>query len=369
MLRNSEKGEALAAATDRASSEAAPIAKESNVGNSTEIQASSQPDEQAFNFEGRNVRVLMKDGGPWFVAKDLCAVLGLTNSRKALKALADDEKGVSSSYTLGGEQQMAVVSEGGMWTLVLRCRDAVIEGTVPYRVRRWVTGEVLPAIRKTGVYVGKPFVVNPGDVLTQGEQNTLRLMLKMAAEKLPKGKQGALMVQGWSKLKKHFAVPYREIPRQEFSEAVSILARHAAEWEVVDETPKLSVDDAVRLDAAFHIATQAAAQVQREVFKCVMEGERPDALTNQWMLYFHKKSWRDEAPDAYCKPLAMDAICLSPNEYFANLERGDGHQLNDEQLMTMAEVAVNKLAKRARWRTSQANGVHVKQVAPGELAV
>ncbi|MCH8855086.1 MAG: hypothetical protein IIA03_02305 [Proteobacteria bacterium] len=105
---------------------------------------------------------------------------------------------------------------------------------------KWVTGEVLPAIRKTGVYVGKPFAVNPGDVLTQEEQNTLRLMLKSAVEKLPKEQQGAAMMRGWSKLKAHFGVPYREIPRREFTEAVSIIARHTAEWELVDDTPKLA---------------------------------------------------------------------------------------------------------------------------------
>lgn len=95
---------------------------------------------------------MVRDGDPWFVASDLCKALNLTNSRVALKALDEDEKGVSSTYTPGGRQNLAVVTEGGMWTLVLRCRDAVTPGTVPFRVRKWVTGEVLPSIRKTGQY-------------------------------------------------------------------------------------------------------------------------------------------------------------------------------------------------------------------------
>lgn len=193
---------------------------------------------KAFKFDETEVRVFVIDGNPWFGAKDLCNALGLTNSRKALKALSVDEKGVTSSYSLGGEQEISIVSEGGMWTLVLRCRDAVIEGTVPFRVRKWVTGEVLPAIRKTGVYVGRPFSVNPSDTLTAEEQNKLRAMLREAAEKLPKERQAAAIISGWSKLKSHFKVSYREIPRSEFVEAISIVARHTAEWEVVDAAPK-----------------------------------------------------------------------------------------------------------------------------------
>ena len=83
------------------------------------------------------------------------------------------------------------------------------------------------------------YAVNPGDKLTAEEAETLRLMLKSAVDRQPKEKQGVLMMRGWSKLKAHFKVGYRDIPRHEFSEAVSIIARHTAEWEVMDEAPKL----------------------------------------------------------------------------------------------------------------------------------
>ncbi|MCA8037103.1 Bro-N domain-containing protein [Burkholderia arboris] len=106
----------------------------------------------SFSFDHSVVRIVMRDGEPWFVASDLCAALGITNSRDALSKLDDDEKGVGSTDTLGGHQQVGVVSEPGMYTLVFRCRDAVKPGTVPYRFRRWVTRDVLPSIRKTGRY-------------------------------------------------------------------------------------------------------------------------------------------------------------------------------------------------------------------------
>lgn len=107
----------------------------------------------SFNFTGTQaVRVLVVHGNPWFVASDVCTALGLTNSRVALGALDQDEKDVSSTYTPGGKQKVAIISEAGMYTLVLRCRDAIKPGTTAYRFRKWVTSEVLPSIRKTGGY-------------------------------------------------------------------------------------------------------------------------------------------------------------------------------------------------------------------------
>lgn len=79
------------------------------------------------------------------------------------------------------------------------------------------------------------YSVNPGDVLSKDEAEKLRLMLKDAVDRMPKHLQGKMMLQGWSKLKAHFKVPYREIPQHEFSEAVSIIARHTAEWELVEQ--------------------------------------------------------------------------------------------------------------------------------------
>ncbi|WP_410071779.1 Bro-N domain-containing protein [Serratia liquefaciens] len=106
-----------------------------------------------FSFnESYKIRVHMIGGEPWFVAKDVCEALGLTNSRMTMKALDDDEKGVSSTYTLGGKQDLGIISEPGLYTLILRCRDAVTPGTIPYKFRKWVTAEVLPSIRKTGIY-------------------------------------------------------------------------------------------------------------------------------------------------------------------------------------------------------------------------
>lgn len=107
-----------------------------------------------FSFqEEHQVRVVMINGEPWFVAKDVCDALRLVNSRKALMSLDEDEKGVTLSYTPGGEQKLNIISESGLYTLILRCRDAVKQGTTAWQFRKWVTNEVLPSIRKNGEYV------------------------------------------------------------------------------------------------------------------------------------------------------------------------------------------------------------------------
>lgn len=116
-----------------------------------------------FLFEEEHlVRVVDQTGDPWFVAKDACAILGIKNVSQAVENLDADEKGVCLTYTPGGSQEMIVVSEGGLYTLILRSRLATTPGTVQHRFRKWVTGEVLPSIRKTGAYsVQVPAVSDP----------------------------------------------------------------------------------------------------------------------------------------------------------------------------------------------------------------
>ena len=106
-----------------------------------------------FSFqESRPVRVVLVEGEPWFVAADVCKALEIADNRAAVRKLDEDEKGGYSIPTPGGVQSVGIVNESGLYTLILRCRDAVKQGTTAWRFRKWVTNEVLPAIRKTGGY-------------------------------------------------------------------------------------------------------------------------------------------------------------------------------------------------------------------------
>ena len=104
----------------------------------------------SFSFESSaSIRAVQIDNAPWFVATDVCTALQLSNPTMSLKALDDDER---SKLNLGRQGNASIISESGLYTLILRCRDAVTPGTIPYRFRKWVTSEVLPAIRQTGQY-------------------------------------------------------------------------------------------------------------------------------------------------------------------------------------------------------------------------
>lgn len=93
------------------------------------------------------VRTVQRDGAPWFVAADVCRALEIRNNRDALERLDDDEKGVASTYTPGGEQKVTTVSEPGLYALVLGSRKPKAKA-----FKRWITHEVIPSIRKNGAY-------------------------------------------------------------------------------------------------------------------------------------------------------------------------------------------------------------------------
>lgn len=100
-----------------------------------------------FDFNGVQVRVVTIAGEPWFVLADLCHALALSNPAVVARRLDDDMKGVSQVYTLGGNQSVTTVNEAGMYEVVIRS-DKPEAATF----RRWITGTVLPEIRKTGSY-------------------------------------------------------------------------------------------------------------------------------------------------------------------------------------------------------------------------
>ena len=100
------------------------------------------------NTEFGQVRTMMISGSPWFVAKDVCECLGITKHRDAVSRLDGDERGSVEVDTLGGTQQMAAVNEYGLYSLVLSSRKPSAKA-----FKRWITHEVIPAIRKHGAYM------------------------------------------------------------------------------------------------------------------------------------------------------------------------------------------------------------------------
>ena len=116
--------------------------------------------------EGASIRVQMIKDEPWFAAKDVCELLGLDNSRQAVSRLDDDEKGVINSDTPGGKQELTFVNESGMYALIFQSRKPQARA-----FRKWVTGEVLPSLRKYGYYVA------PGAQLTDEQREELERVM------------------------------------------------------------------------------------------------------------------------------------------------------------------------------------------------
>lgn len=121
--------------------------------------------ERAFDYEGSKVRTVVMDGEPWFVASEVCAVLDIDTSVSVngqwrrypdgrverSGGLDDDEKGTHIVSTPGGPQEVLVVSEAGLYSLIMKSRKPEAKA-----FKRWITHEVIPAIRKTGSYSTTP---------------------------------------------------------------------------------------------------------------------------------------------------------------------------------------------------------------------
>lgn len=120
------------------------------------------------------VRAVTLEGEPWFVAADVCRALGLGNSSKAVMPLDDDEKGITNSNTLGGEQKMVIVSEPGLYSLIVRSRKPEAKA-----FKRWITHEVIPSIRKTGGYIAGQETMDDDQLLA----NALMVAQRKIAER------------------------------------------------------------------------------------------------------------------------------------------------------------------------------------------
>lgn len=101
-----------------------------------------------FNHLGNDIRVTTtEDGEPWFIASDVAKILGYRDAYNMTRRLDPDEKGTRSASTLGGTQEVSVINESGLYSAILGSK---VEGAKAFK--RWVTSEVLPSIRKHGMY-------------------------------------------------------------------------------------------------------------------------------------------------------------------------------------------------------------------------
>ncbi len=138
-----------------------------------------------FEFDSLQLRATVVDGEPWFAATDICRILGIGNTTMATKPLDDDEKGLKPIETPGGVQEINVVNESGLYALIVRSDKP---NAKPFR--KWVTSEVLPAIRKTGSYN-----IAAGDTNNPAVPQSFADALQLAADQARQLEQQAAQIE------------------------------------------------------------------------------------------------------------------------------------------------------------------------------
>ncbi len=182
-----------------------------------------------------NITVRQHDG--LFSLNDLHKASGGEENFKPAFFLRNDQaKALIAEIAKGADSHLFLKTTKGRNGSTYACRELVIAYAA------WISAAFHLKVIRVFLAVATPttpYSVQRGQTLSTEQAEALRNLLTSHVQKLPKPQQGKAMVQGWSKLKAHFGTDYRHIPAGEFHEAVSIIARHIVDWELVDETPAL----------------------------------------------------------------------------------------------------------------------------------
>ena len=207
-----------------------------------------------FSFDHFTVRAINRNGEIWFVAADVCAVLDIKNTTQALAALDTDERSmfnIGRSAINGGGGEVNIINESGLYALILRSRKPEAK-----RFRKWVTSEVLPAIRKTGAY---------SLTISKAQQGELATLI---AERFPSGKDRPY---AWSRFNNHFRLAsYKDLPANRFEEACEYIRTMPEPVQVLPKQENRNID---LFDPDYIVRTrQIALQYFDDFRKAVRDG-------------------------------------------------------------------------------------------------
>lgn len=209
------------------------VARASGVNNSEVIHVENHSTNVIpFKFDQREVRTLLINDQPWFVAADVASALRYLSAKDMTRNLDDDEKGGQIVPTPGGHQEMTVINESGLYSAILRSRKSEAK-----RFKKWVTAEVLPAIRKHGRYEDEqrkmPTLVN--ELIGMSELNVIKGTIRDKAKDVQPSKRRSFHAAMCSRLHTRFNVPRLEmIPADQFEAACNFVAAFALEGEWIE---------------------------------------------------------------------------------------------------------------------------------------
>lgn len=169
-----------------------------------------------FAFEQHEIRAIADEhGDPWFVASDVASILGYRDTFNMARMLDDDESAphnvrVRSENGVEQDREMTIISESGLYACILKSRRPEAK-----RFRKWVTSEVLPAIRKTGRYA-----IPTDPIISPAQQRQLQNAI---AERFPDGKHRPY---AWGRFNNHFGLgSYKQLPASRLDEALAYIAQ------------------------------------------------------------------------------------------------------------------------------------------------
>lgn len=294
-----------------------------------------------FQFQNNALRVIVVNGEPWFLAADVCRIIGITSPTKAVKILDDDEVALKTFQGLtNGNDEANFISESGMYKIVMRSQDAIKQGTPAHAFTKWVTSEVLPAIRKTGSYSVSISKAQQGELAT------------LIAERFPSGKDRPY---AWSRFNNHFRLAsYKDLPSSRFDEACEYIKT------IPEQMPALPKPAVNLLDKDYFAKVRDIAIKFADDWVRVGKGEDvhptltipEDVLAGIVAQQLSKHNFRLYVD--YSGHLNVDAIPdKSPYEGLAQAIADPGNiGLTDDVIEEIGAACVKALAYRAQQRKS-----------------
>ena len=186
-----------------------------------------------FSFESREIRTLLIDDQPWFVAADVASALLYSEAKDMTRNLDDDEKGRQIVPTPGGDQEMLVINESGLYSAILRSRKPEAK-----RFKKWVTAEVLPAIRKHGRYEdsSNQMATLAGQTIGTDGFRVLGSLIAGKVRALPSPTRRKATAKLWSQVHAAFNVRSAEdIPADQLDSVRNFIGAYALEGEYLEK--------------------------------------------------------------------------------------------------------------------------------------
>lgn len=309
-------------------------------------------------FHGAELYVVEHNGQPYTPMKPIVEGMGLDWRSQAAKFRGNKERwGVAmiTTPTNGDDQGSTCLPLRKLAGWLMTLHPSRLAPEVRARVIQYQNecDDVLWQYWNDGAAINpRAFSVHSDQTLSEEQAATLRNMLTGSVKKLPQAKQAGAMVKGWSKLKSHFKTDYRHIPAIEFHEAVNILARHIAEWEVVDDAPQPATDNE-KIKHAYALASEVAKQAAMTVFNAVVD-DQDVHKHDRWMFHMDWHA-RDGVPAAWAKPVEGSAMVVSMADLPRRLLEPNGMLPTNKELADLATACNQRLAQRLQHEAATAS--------------